>query len=329
MERNGNWNKWRILARVSLVVMLAWSCQQGNEVKISDAQLKVKSESAAVNNAQIITATQEVMDVTGDALLQNGITYGRAAQPSLSFGHGGHDQSGSNDDDNDSGDDNNGGDDHEGPFSCKPSITGSFNLDQSKQDTLIYSGTVSIDFGDGSSCADSTHVRTGKITDTFELMVIHGDSVTFSSTETITFEAYGKDTVKLDGTFITKSASGEPTVLDIQDAKITYPDGTATTWHGQLTYLKDEGAGKWNRSGTKQVNGSLEGTTRDGLAYTAEITQTLVFDYTCSFKRIPVSGTIDLTVAGQLSTIDYGDGTCDKTYTVTINGDTTEHQVGE
>ncbi|MFI5149775.1 MAG: hypothetical protein ACHQRM_08595 [Bacteroidia bacterium] len=74
------------------------------------------------------------------------------------------------------------------------------------------------------------------------------------------------------------------------------------------------------------VTGSANGTTATGLTYTATITNQLIRDFggcNISGQHPFIKGTIQFTPSGHPTrTIDYGNGTCDLTYTVTVNGNT-------
>lgn len=290
----------------ALFILAMWACQNENA---EEPSVNASATTSAQDNTQIVAVTEDVLDITADGLTSEGFAGGRIA--------------GDHEDDDDNDGTNGGG-------NCHPSISGTFDLDKTDPDSLIYTGTVTIDFGDGSSCEDSTHVRKGKIIDHYTITLVHhkNEGFTFSSTETITFEGFYKDSTQIDGTFIIKSSTGEPTTVEAKDAKITYADSTSFSWAGTLTfdYEKDSGS-RHCKGNTMNVTGSLSGTTRTGADFTATITKELVFKRGCFGKSsfIPVSGTIDVTTGGVTSTIDYGDGSCDKDYTVTAAGVVTEY----
>lgn len=291
---------------IALFSVILWACQDDSE-RISPEEATQQSGTTARDNAEIIAATQGAMEITADVFEDEGISNGRAGSSSTSgrIQHGGHR-------------------DEEG---CLPSISGSFDLDRSHSDSLIYSGTLIIDYGDGSTC-DSTNVRKGKITDEFTYILTWGDSVTFTSTETFTFEGFVRDSVQLDGTFIVKKTNRQSKTVEAQNVKITYPDGTSVTWSGTLNFAYEHGEKcKW-KDNTIHVTGSITGTNREGIDFSLVITEELVFKYKCNgrHKFHPVSGVVEVTVGGVLSTIDFGDGSCDKKFTVTSNGETQEFE---
>jgi hypothetical protein len=285
---------------VAFYVAFVWACQQENITKTASP---AQSKQAAQDNTQIVAATQSVMSITASAMGQNSALGGRIADG---------DQSDENDDDE---------------TTCKPSIKHTFARDTTHVDTVIYTGSVTIDYGDGSTCTDSTRRRTGKVTDTFVYTVSFKDSITFSSIETVTFAAFHKDSTQVDGTITIKSSTKTATTVEAKDSKITYKDVTFTSWNGILTYNYEKGIGRHWRGKTIKITGSLTGTTRAGLAFTATITKEIVYQYGCFSKNkfIPVSGTVEVVIGGATSTIDYGDGTCHKDLKIEANGETSEH----
>ncbi|HEY5822886.1 MAG TPA: hypothetical protein VIT44_00880 [Cyclobacteriaceae bacterium] len=245
----------------------------------------------------MVATAQEVLNITSGAFAEQGVTSGRKLSEGRTETGG-----------------------------CKPSVSGSFNLDNSHPDSLIYSGTITVDYSDGSSCPDSVKRQTGKIVDTFLYTLATKNGIRFTSSENISFQGYRKDTIALDGTFIVKSATKQPTTLESQNAKLTYLDGTAANWDGILTFTYDKGDSRDWEDNSVSVTGSLSGASREGAAFTAAIKKEIEYRYNCfknKHKSFPVSGIIEVTTNGTLSTIDYGDGSCDKKYTIVTSGETT------
>ena len=287
-------------AWIAVVGALAWGCKDDNDkYERTPAQKQADATAAAQDNSQIILTTQEMMDVTAGAFAEKGITEGRTITQG-----------------------------RESNWGCLPSVSGSFNLNTSFADSLIYTGSITLDYGNGDSCPDSLHRRTGKITDTFVLSVSLKNKWTFSSSETIQFEGFHKDSIQVDGIVIIKSATKTPTSVEAQEAKITYPDGTFVSWNGILNFdfEKEHQNRDWGGKSIT-VTGALNGMSRSNGAYTATITKGIEFKSSCSSKHrfIPLLGTVEITTDGTSATLDYGDGTCDKTYTITTGGTTTVH----
>lgn len=284
---------WVIFAGFTL-----WGCQDNDSISPEEQQFN--AEVSAEDNSQIIATTQEVLNLTEGAITESGIINGRVAK-------GGHKNI---------------------FMGCLPEITSSFDVDKTREDSIIFTGMITVDYGDGTSCDDTENVRTGKVMDSFIRILSFTDSTTFSSSDSITFEAFKKDSIELSGLFVKKFASGEPFTLSAKDAMITYPDDSFVTWEGMLSFTYDDNGTKWDwDDDSRTMTGSITGTTRNGVDFSAEVTEDVIFKNECFWlHKIPVRGTIEITSGGTTSVIDYGDGTCDKTYTITVNGETTEYE---
>ncbi|HET9486660.1 MAG TPA: hypothetical protein VFO54_04475, partial [Chryseosolibacter sp.] len=67
-----------------------------------------------------------------------------------------------------------------------------------------------------------------------------------------------------------------------------------------------------------EITSTASGTTRGGRNYSVMLLDDLIYKRHCG---IAVSGVKKFTLDGEKEiTIDYGDGTCDTTFTITING---------
>jgi hypothetical protein len=110
-------------------------------------------------------------------------------------------------------------------------------------------------------------------------------------------------TVDIDG--IVSLSTGE--VINYTSDRIrTFVSGFSTP----LNFWDDE----------YDITGSATGTVTNGDSFTANITSPLHVKIGCSYIT---SGSIDITPNDKpVRTIDYGDGTCDGTFTISINGNT-------
>ena len=165
----------KLASAACLVTIALLSCEDNSENPSAlDNTLTV--DNATLDNTEIIAATQEVLEITAGELSDQGISGGRVATSGRKRHH---------------------------PYTqgCQPSVTKTINLDTSHPDSLIYTGSITLDYGDGSTCADTVHFRSGKIIDEFMYMLSYRDSVTFSSKEIIKFEAFKRDSTTLQGTF--------------------------------------------------------------------------------------------------------------------------------
>lgn len=129
----------KIAVQISwLTFFMAVSCQKENLFGPTPASTQAQTEMTAHDNSQMIAIAQDAMDATGAALGGKGISNGRYAASQRTDGQ-----------------DTN--------MDCAPSISGSFSIDRSHTDSLIYSGTLTIDYGTGTFCKDSTDVRKGTL----------------------------------------------------------------------------------------------------------------------------------------------------------------------
>jgi hypothetical protein len=189
-----------------------------------------------------------------------------------------------------------------------------------------YPRTMTIDFGtDGCTGVDG-RVRKGQI------VVNLTDTLTnIGAVRTATFVDFYVDGANVEGTRtltnLGLNADGNLSFSrTVVGGNITYPNGDATSWEANHTMVLTEGANTptW-LDNVWEVSGSASGVTRNGKAFTSEITTPLVRKRVC---RWTVSGVKNLTVDGKTITIDYGNGTCDRLAVVTgPNGHTKVIQI--
>lgn len=248
---------------------------------------------AAEDNAQMMIAMQEALDITAGALETKGVVEGRTK-------HGDHDT-----------------------FGCTPPIQLNITIDRNHLDSIIYKGSVSVNYGDGSTC-DMNNKRTGKITDEFTIIVNTKAKLRFNSTETITFEAFTRDSSTYNGIVIVSSAWGTETKVEGSNMSVTYEDGSTSSWKGMLKFGYED---VFKKQGQLHVSGDISGNTRQGIGYTARIMEEVIFKTGCFgwVKKVPVDGVVDITTNGIRTTTDFGGGVCDRIYTVAVNGEITTH----
>ncbi|HEX8059953.1 MAG TPA: hypothetical protein VF473_03410 [Cyclobacteriaceae bacterium] len=282
------------LAVVAILLVMIGCQEDLVPKKLSSSQ---QAELSARDNARTMITIQQALDVTAGALQDKGVSQGRVAT------EGDHDN-----------------------YGCAPSVNLTLNVDRTKPDSLIYSGTIIINYGDGSSCA-STDRRTGKITDDFRIAISAKNLLVFVAKETITFDNFIKENSSVDGAFTVASASGKKTTIASKGMTLGYNDGTTSTLSGNLTFSYQTASG---RKGNLTITGNLAGESRQGMPYTATITQGILFKGGCLglTRKVPVSGKISIQTNGAASDVDYGDGTCDKNYNVTVDGQTETHTFG-
>jgi hypothetical protein len=136
---------------------------------------------------------------------------------------------------------------------------------------------------------------------------------------TITPQDYYVNDHRLQGTKVVTNAGandqGQTTFTVVVNGTVTAPDNSWTSTHSfqrTRTWVAGESTPQWND------DGGGNGTTRNGVPYTLLITTPLRVEVGCPWI---VSGVMQI-VPGTLATrtVNWGDGTCDGTATVTING---------
>lgn len=183
----------------------------------------------------------------------------------------------------------------------------------------VYPKTVTIDFGEGCEDRDG-HLRKGKI-----ITVYTGPMFMAGSIATTTLQDFYFDTLHVEGSHIlTHNSNADHRIFTsvIQDGKITSPSGNYVVWNRTHIWTQTEGIGTQYipLDDVYSVTGSSNGTVYIGTSsfqWTATITQPLIHKFLCPWN---VSGVIEINRASVKSTLDFGDGTCDRKASLTING---------
>jgi hypothetical protein len=144
--------------------------------------------------------------------------------------------------------------------------------------------------------------------------------------QVISFHQFKRNSIQLDGTIHSIAATGFADTLKISTATITYNTGKSIRWGGTLANqrINSEGVINGTRIGaadTRVLTGTIHSFTADGRFFTGNIRKAVRCNYECSSSNalIPVSGIVEIIIHGDSAILDYGDGSCDRTYTVTIN----------
>lgn len=178
---------------------------------------------------------------------------------------------------------------------------------------------ITIDFGDGCE-GRRGRVRSGKIIVTYD-----GDRRTVGSFRSVTFDNFFVDSTQVEGTRTKTVTAVDAENLSITvdvtltGGKLTFGDGTSATREAQKTRVWE-----FDASGdhVTTISGSASGVNRDGLDYSMNITEDIVFQRSCwrAGVFVPVSGVKMFTVGESTAIIDYGDGECDNLATKTQDG---------
>jgi hypothetical protein len=185
-----------------------------------------------------------------------------------------------------------------------------------------------IDFG-STNCTGNYGVnRRGKL-----VVTLTGPYRDQGSILTIQPQDYYVNDIKVEGTkTITNNGLNSNNNLeftvDVVNGKITYTDSTFTTWtstrtnewvEGDTTTLFTHGfAGVCDD--VYLITGAANGVDKKGKPYTVTITTPLRKEICC---RWLVSGVLEVVPDGLATrVVDFGNGTCDNSATITINGNT-------
>jgi hypothetical protein len=188
-------------------------------------------------------------------------------------------------------------------------------------DTVSSPKTITIDFGTaGCVCDDwDGKTRKGKIIATWSGK--YRDAGTVITVETQDYYVNNnhfeyQKTVVNNG----QNAAGHLTYsVHITLAKITFTDNTVLQWTSERTREWMEGENTLTPyDDVYHITGDASGTSRNGTAFTLNITSPLEVALACKWIRM---GTIVIEPSGHATrTLDFGTGACDSQATVTING---------
>lgn len=179
-------------------------------------------------------------------------------------------------------------------------------------------GVLTVDFG-STGCSDrQNNIRKGKLIFTY-----NGKRFMPGSTVVTTTENYSINDIALEGvrtlTNLQNSTSDAPRFnVVLQNGRATFPNELSATRESDITW-------QWNRA-ANPVDDNLEiedtseasGVTRGGRTYQVDVVVPLVYKRQCG---IPISGVKTYLINGEKQiTIDYGDGSCDRAFNITVNG---------
>lgn len=181
----------------------------------------------------------------------------------------------------------------------------------------IPKGTITIDFGTG--CQDLRgNTRSGKLIVTYEGWRFMPGSKVITTTNN-----YVINGIKLEGTRtltnVTASNVESPTFeVVLEDGKATWEDGSFALRESTIVWSWIRAANPLQDELHIAAGSEASGTNRNGRAYTVEVTKELEYQRLC---RLATTGTKKYVIDGDKEiVIDYGDGTCDNSVVVTVNG---------
>ncbi|WKV10548.1 hypothetical protein [Marivirga harenae] len=187
------------------------------------------------------------------------------------------------------------------------------------------SNVLTIDFGDG-CVGPYGKERSGKI-----LVSYVNEGTLYISDRIITFDNYFVNNIEVTGEiFIVRAEENEngnyQNTYTLTDFTLIYPNGNTFVSNGSRTREWIEGAGDGDPSTNKfQITGSLNGESTRGVNWSHTIVEPIIVDFSClsngSMLRTAGIKEVKFSLRNRerTRTVDYGDGSCDGSYTVTIN----------
>ncbi len=208
---------------------------------------------------------------------------------------------------------------------AETAFPGCFDLIINDDTTVWRSWT--LDFGTDGCESFNGILRQGKINITLTDRWFNEGSL-----RTISFEDFYVDSVHLEGIKTIENTglneAGNMTwTRKMTEGKLTYLDGSSTTWNCERYSERVEGGDTWVFSDDVYlVTGGSNGLNQDGLAFTTEITVPLKYVFGC---RFPVSGELTINIEGsEPVVINFVDGVCDNLATQTTGDETVEIELG-
>lgn len=194
---------------------------------------------------------------------------------------------------------------------------------------MTFPKTITLDFGEGSIGLDGK-VRKGIVT-----IVASGPYRDAGSVITTTPSNYYVNDYLIQGVK-TVTNNGENSAGNINydiavvGGSVTSPEGNTSTWESErnrewiaaesTTWLTDGLDGILDD--TYSITGTANGVTANDRVYTFTITDPLIVSLDCHWVK---QGVLELEPEGlSARTLDYGDGECDNSATLSINGNTYE-----
>jgi len=179
--------------------------------------------------------------------------------------------------------------------------------------------TITLDFGSGCTSIDGV-LRGGKI------IITLTDSVHIpGAIATMNFDNYYVNSYKVEGTITwtnTSTPNGLSWTRAIANGKITYPGGSYYWLHvGSKTVQQTNGVTTPLNllDDVYSITGDHTVTNPNGISRTATITEALEKKVICLYVT---KGKVKIQGPNHFAILDYGDGTCDKKATISIDGNT-------
>lgn len=188
-------------------------------------------------------------------------------------------------------------------------------------DTTVSPKILTVDYGDVNCDCNDGKSRRGKIITTFT-----GPYVNEGTVITHTTDNYYVNDLKIDGTKTVENmglnTDNQPyysvqiagVATEIDGEVLTYTSSRERTWVAGFNTLLN----RWDDEYT--ITGTSTGSFSSGGGFSSNTINPILIKIGCPY---PVSGSLQITPNNRPDRIiDYGNGTCDNTFTVTVNGHT-------
>lgn len=182
---------------------------------------------------------------------------------------------------------------------------------------------LTIDFGTGVICNDG-RTRKGQFIAEFSGHW-HPDSISSNNNVKVSFVDYFVNNVERKGEYIITYQgtpnNGPKYTIEANNAELIFANNDVISWSSVQTTEWIEGH-ETDTVLTDDVyirTGNRDGVNRKGLSYSANIEEDLRLDQGCEY--VITSGKLSITPEGkEKRTIDYGDGNCDNSATLSVSG---------
>lgn len=195
----------------------------------------------------------------------------------------------------------------------------------------IATKTLTIDFGTTNVVCSDGRKRRGKIF----IQFTEGEPRTPAHTVVISQENYAVNDIKVEGTRtdvvrntinLAAGTVSSNRVITINNRKLTFTDNTTFTETGGYTFVITASISSNLQFSNLQYTaiGSVNGKNRQNVNYTATIANPIIAKGSCNNLLFPIQGNFDVNVVGLADkvVIDYGNGACDRSYTISYRGQT-------
>ncbi len=143
---------------------------------------------------------------------------------------------------------------------------------------------------------------------------------------TITFHNFSINGNLIEGTKIITKTANNTFNISLTNGRITFTDGTTytRTLNRTRTWLEGYNTPFQIWDDVYSLEGFANGVNRNGKTYDHQITNDLIFRLNCPWI---VQGVVAITVGEKQAVIDFGNGQCDNSVSITYNGRTYEIQL--